>query len=133
MSGLWGMELNLGLCVIPPKTNMEKLQTMHLLREFTLPVQWAKSGVWQTEQIQIRLCRSRSATFSTKPTKFNLKLFTTQSGLSMTLRKKPFGNIVRKEENASNQHFLLFPQFFISFQKQISVFYSNLFCRLQML
>ena len=30
----------------------------------------------------------------------------------MTLKKKPFENVVRKEENAGNQHFLLLPQFF---------------------
>ena len=40
----------------------------------------------------------------------------------MTLRKKPFENIVGKGENAGNQHFLLFPQCFLSFPKQISIF-----------
>ena len=30
----------------------------------------------------------------------------------MTLKKTPFGNIVGKGENAGNQHFLHFPQFF---------------------
>ena len=34
--------------------------------------------------------------------------FTTQSRLLTTLGKKPFENIVRKGENAGNQHFLLF-------------------------
>ena len=50
---------------------------------------------------------------------FNLvhtvKLFTTQSQLLTILRKKPFGNIVGKGENAGNQHFLLFPQCFLTF------------------
>ena len=49
----------------------------------------------------------------------------------MTLGKKPFENIVGKGENAGNQHFLLFPQCFIPFPKQVSSF-SNLLCRLQM-
>ena len=31
----------------------------------------------------------------------------------MTLRKRPFKNIVGKRENAGNQHFLLFPQCFL--------------------
>ena len=35
------------------------------------------------------------------------------------LRKKPFENIVRKEENADTQH-LLFPQCFLPFPNQIS-------------
>ena len=47
--------------------------------------------------------------------------------------KKPFENIVEKGENAGNQHFLLCPQCFHSFPKQISVFESHLFCHLQML
>ena len=35
----------------------------------------------------------------------------------MTLYRNPFENIVRKEENGGNQHFLLFPQSFLYFQK----------------
>ena len=41
-------------------------------------------------------------------------LFTTQPRLLMTLGKKPFENIVGKGENAGNQHFLLFPRYFLS-------------------
>ena len=37
-------------------------------------------------------------------------------------KKKAFENIVGKEENADNQHFLLFPQFFVPFPKRISSF-----------
>ena len=51
----------------------------------------------------------------------------------MTLRKKPLENVVGKAENAGKQHFLLFPQCFIPFTKQISNFQSLLLCRLQML
>ena len=54
-----------------------------------------------------------------------LQLFTTQSRLSMILRKKPFENIVGKGENAGNQHFLLFPQCFLHFTKQSSFFKSQ--------
>ena len=43
----------------------------------------------------------------------------------MTLKKKPSENIVGKGENAGNQHFLLFPQCFLPFQKQISIFQSS--------
>ena len=45
--------------------------------------------------------------------------------LLLTLKKKPFEYIVEKEENAGNQHFLLFPQclfFFFSFPEQILPF-----------
>ena len=35
---------------------------------------------------------------------------------------KAFENIVGKGENAGNQHFLLFPQCFLTFPKQISSF-----------
>ena len=41
----------------------------------------------------------------------------------MTKWKKPFENIVGKGENAGNQHFLLFQQSFLSFPKQISIFW----------
>ena len=36
-------------------------------------------------------------------------------------------NIVGKGENAGNQHFLLFPQCFVLFQKQISVCESHVY------
>ena len=62
-----------------------------------------------------------------------LKLFTTQSRLLTTPRKKPFENIVGKGENAGNQHFLLFPQCFLPYQRQELSFELHLFCRLQML
>ena len=51
----------------------------------------------------------------------------------MTLKKKPFEKIVGKGEDAGKLHFLLFPQCFLPFPKQISIFQSHLFCRLQML
>ena len=41
-----------------------------------------------------------------------------------TLYKEPFENIIGKGENAGDQHFLLFPQRFLSFPKQISIFES---------
>ena len=47
--------------------------------------------------------------------------------------EKPFENIVGKGENAGKQHFLLFPQCFLPFTKQISISQSPLFCRLHML
>ena len=37
------------------------------------------------------------------------------------MKKKPFGNIVGKGENAGHQHFLLLPQCFLPFPKQISI------------
>ena len=61
------------------------------------------------------------------------ELFNTQSRLLTTSRKKPFENIVGKGENAGNQHFLLFPQRFLLYQRQKSPFELHLFCRLQML
>ena len=50
-------------------------------------------------------------------------LFTTQSGLLMN----PFENIVGKGENAGDQYFLHFPQCFLPFTKEISIFMPNLF------
>ena len=52
-----------------------------------------------------------------------IKLFTTQSRL-LTLKKKPFENIVGKGENAGNQDFLLFPRCCLLFQ-------PNFICHLQ--
>ena len=40
----------------------------------------------------------------------------------MTLIKKPFENTVGKRENASNQHFLLYPQCFLPYQRKIASF-----------
>ena len=48
-------------------------------------------------------------------------------------KKKPFENIEGKEENAGNQHFLLFPQCFLSYPKQILPFESPLILCLQLL
>ena len=47
--------------------------------------------------------------------------------------KEAFENIVGKEENAGNQHFLLFPQCFLLSHKEKSSFWQHLNCRLQML
>ena len=44
-----------------------------------------------------------------------------KSPLLMTLGEKPLENIIRKGENAGNQYFL-FPQCFLPFPKQISIF-----------
>ena len=44
-----------------------------------------------------------------------------------TLNERPFENIVRKGENAGNQHFLLFPQCFLPFLNQGIIFHSNAF------
>ena len=52
-----------------------------------------------------------SKAFSAKAVNFNklrFLFFTTQSRLLTTLKKGPFENIVGKEENAGNQHFLLY-------------------------
>ena len=45
-------------------------------------------------------------------------LCTSQSRLLTHHQMKAFENIVGKEENAGNQHFLLFPQCFLPFTKQ---------------
>ena len=42
-------------------------------------------------------------------------------------KKAAFENIMGKEENAGNRHFLHFPQCFLPFPQQISTFQSNLF------
>ena len=51
----------------------------------------------------------------------------------MIMSKKAFENIVGKGEHAGNQHVLLFPQSFLPFSNQISIFESHLFCRLRLL
>ena len=40
---------------------------------------------------------------------------------------KVFENIVGKGENAGNQHFFLFPQGFLSFQKKVLVFWGHFY------
>ena len=43
----------------------------------------------------------------------------------MTLRNRPFENILGKEENAGNQHFLLFPECFLVFKKRNFIFWVS--------
>ena len=43
----------------------------------------------------------------------------------MTLKKMAFENIVGKGENAGNQHFLLFPQCFLPYQREKSLFQTT--------
>ena len=50
----------------------------------------------------------------------------TQSRDLMTQREKTFENIMGKEENAGNQHFLLFPQCFLPSSKTNVRFYGTL-------
>ena len=50
-----------------------------------------------------------------------MKRFSKQSHIFMTLKKKPFENIKGEGENAGYQHFLLFPQCFLLFNKQIYI------------
>ena len=59
---------------------------------------------------------------------FSDLLFTTQSRLLTTLYMRPFENIVGKGQNAGNQHFLLFPQFFCPFQNKFQFLSHNYFC-----
>ena len=47
--------------------------------------------------------------------------------------KKDLENTVGKGENAGNQHFLLFPQCFLLYQREKLSFYQHLICRLQVL
>ena len=51
-----------------------------------------------------------------------IRVFTTQSRLLMTLKMSAFEIIVGKGENAGNQHFLLFPQCFLPIPKSSSGF-----------
>ena len=60
-------------------------------------------------------------------------LYTTQSQLLTTPYRRPFETIVGKGENVGDQHFLLFPQCFLLFPNQISIFQLHSFCCLQML
>ena len=61
------------------------------------------------------------------------KKVATQSRLLTTQHKKPLENIVGKGENAGNQHFLLLPQCFLPFQRQIPFFQPHQICRLRWL
>ena len=50
----------------------------------------------------------------------------------MTLTEKTFENTVGQDEKPGNQYFPLYPQCFLPFPKQISIFDSHLSCCLQM-
>ena len=52
--------------------------------------------------------------------------------LLMTLRRKAFENIVGKGENADNEHFLLFPQYFLLYHREKSSYWKYSNCHLQM-
>ena len=51
----------------------------------------------------------------------------------MTIKNQALDNNVGKEENAGKQHFLLFPQCFLLYQKESFSFQQPLICHLQML
>ena len=55
----------------------------------------------------------------------------TQSRLLITLKKKALENTVGKGENAGNQYFLLFPQSFLLYQREILSFHQCFICCLQ--
>ena len=60
------------------------------------------------------------------------KRLTTLSQIFTTLNKEPFENIVKKEENAGNQHVQFFPQWLKSCKEQILPYESPFICHLQM-
>ena len=62
-----------------------------------------------------------------------LTLYYTIPTFNTSRKKKAFENIVGKGDNAGYQHCLLFLQYFPPFPKQILIFWSHLFCRLQTL
>ena len=49
-----------------------------------------------------------------------INAFTEQVRIFTTVREKPFENTAGKGENAGNQHFLLFPQCFLPYQRKIA-------------
>ena len=67
------------------------------------------------------------------PSSETAEVFKAQCRLLKTVRKVTFENIVGKEENAGYQHFLLFPQCFLSYQRRIALFESLWNCRLRLL
>ena len=78
------------------------------------------------------VCRSQGA--NPRPPAPLVDTLTTRPLQWLTnLRKKAFEHTVDTEENDGNQHFLLFPQCFLSFSKQILIFRLHLLCHLQML
>ena len=64
---------------------------------------------------------------------FIFQFFTTQSRFSPTLTGNASGYIVEKDENAGNQHFLLFHKFFLLTASIKTSFDLLLICCLQML
>ena len=75
----------------------------------------------------------RSPKFCLLISSLNILLFTIQSRLLTTLKKKALENTVGKGENAGNKHFLLFPQCFLLHQREKSSFKQHLICRLHVL
>ena len=64
------------------------------------------------------------------------KIYIRQKDLTqiiLTFNDQEIQNILGKGENACNQHFLLFSQCFLPFQKQILIFKLYTFCHLQTL
>ena len=66
-------------------------------------------------------------------TQKNFKHFPRQSLVFATVQNKAFENIVGTEENAGNQHFHIFPQYFLPCQRQKSSLKEHSICCLQML
>ena len=77
---------------------------------FVFSVQTVTKKVFRVQNVVINVLTAQTSRFQP---------VTTQSRLLMTLRKKPFENIVGEGENAGYQHFLLFSQCFLSLRKPI--------------
>ena len=91
------------------------------------------------KQVVILAVMNLSSANSLDLVKANILSFCKELTLCLTIttfnkphKKEPFEDFVEKGENAGNQHFLLFPQCFLPFPNQISIFLSHLLCRLQM-
>ena len=61
------------------------------------------------------------------------KPFPSDACFFMTLGKRTFENLMGKRENAGNQHFLLFPQGFLSNQRHKPTILVHLNCHLHTL
>ena len=93
-----------------------RLQTLSVWNDLTFVV-WERVKVFSQFPLGfiIRIIKSRNC-------KIKGKHFPKQSLPFMSLRNRPFQNIVGKGENAGNQHFLLFPQNVLPYLRQKLLF-----------
>ena len=92
-----------------------------------MALQKGRKTLWKKEKLLVM------SNFSFSPSVFKRLVLQTCKNQGLFGKGLTLYHAVTTFNNLQKQHFLLFPQCFLPFSKQVSIFQSHLFCGLQML